>query len=225
MADTDPSGRREATPLGRTTLGVVFATILIDFIGFSVLFPVLPLFAERLGATPFQVGLIVTLYALAQLVFLPVWGWISDRVGRRPVLLISLLGTTGSFLLLAAADSIGGIYLARALAGFFAASIGTAQAVVTDVTPPSERAGGMGIIGAAFGAGMVVGPMLGGSLAHIWGIKAPFYLRSTRRVGATWPARSSRRPYAWSWRSTRSASACSSTCSFTSSWLSRSSSR
>jgi multidrug resistance protein len=175
MADTDPSERREATPLGRTTLGVVFATILIDFIGFSVLFPVLPLFADRLGATPFQVGLIVTLYALAQLVFLPVWGWISDRVGRRPVLLISLLGTTGSFLLLAAADSIGGIYLARGLAGFFAASIGTAQAVVTDVTPPSERAGGMGVIGAAFGAGMIVGPMLGGSLAHIWGIKAPFY--------------------------------------------------
>jgi multidrug resistance protein len=175
MADTDPSERSEATPLGRTTLGVVFATILIDFIGFSVLFPVLPLFAERLGATPFQVGLIVTLYALAQLLFLPVWGWISDRVGRRPVLLISLLGTTGSFLLLAGADTVGGIYLARGLAGFFAASIGTAQAVVTDVTPPSERAGGMGIIGAAFGAGMVVGPMLGGALAALYGVKAPFY--------------------------------------------------
>jgi DHA1 family tetracycline resistance protein-like MFS transporter len=174
MADTDPSTRREAAALSRTTLGVVFTTILIDFIGFSVLFPVLPLFAERLGATPFQVGLIVTLYALAQLVFLPVWGWISDRVGRRPVLLISLLGTTGSFLLLAATENIAGIYLARGLAGFFAASIGTAQAVVTDVTLPSERAGGMGIIGAAFGAGMVVGPMLGGSLAII-DVKAPFY--------------------------------------------------
>lgn len=174
MADTDPSARGDTSTRGRTTLGVVFATILIDFIGFSVLFPVLPLFAERLGATPFQVGLIVTLYALAQLVFLPVWGWISDRIGRRPVLLVSLLGTTGSFLLLAATESIEGIYLARGLAGLFAASIGTAQAVVTDVTAPSERAGGMGIIGAAFGAGMVVGPMLGGMLA-VLDVKAPFY--------------------------------------------------
>ncbi|MEN8184495.1 MAG: MFS transporter, partial [Myxococcota bacterium] len=163
-----------AQPPSRTVLGIVFATILIDFIGFSVLFPVLPLFADRLGATPFQVGLIVTLYALAQLVFLPVWGWISDRIGRRPVLLISLLGTACSFLLLAAAESVEGIYLARALAGLFAASIGTAQAVVTDVTSPADRAGGMGVIGAAFGAGMIVGPMLGGGLAII-DLKAPFY--------------------------------------------------
>jgi MFS family permease len=148
-------------------LGVVFTTILIDFIGFSVLFPVLPLFADRLGATPFEVGLILTLYALAQLLFLPAWGWVSDRLGRRPVILISLLGTAVSFVMLAAASSVEGIYVARALAGFFAASIGTAQAVVTDVTAPSERAGGMGLIGAAFGAGMIVGPVLGGALSAV----------------------------------------------------------
>jgi multidrug resistance protein len=153
---------------------VVFATILIDFIGFSVLIPVLPLFAERLGASPFQVALILTVYALAQLLFLPAWGWVSDRVGRRPVILISLFGTVCSFVLLAFADSIGMIYAARVLAGFFAASIGTAQAVVTDVTSPSERARGMGIIGAAFGAGMIVGPMLGGLTAELHD-KAPFY--------------------------------------------------
>jgi multidrug resistance protein len=146
---------------------VVFTTVLIDFIGFSVLFPVLPLYADRLGATPFQVGLILTLYALTQLLFLPVWGWISDRVGRRPVLLVSLLGTAVSFLLLAVVDTVNGIYVARALSGIFAASIGTAQAVVTDVTAPEERARGMGILGAAFGAGMVVGPMLGGLLASV----------------------------------------------------------
>jgi MFS family permease len=155
-------------------LGVVFVTILIDFIGFSVLFPVLPLYADRLGATPLQVGLILTLYALAQLLFLPVWGWVSDRVGRRPVILVSLLGTALSFLLLAGAQSVGTIYAARVLAGFFAASIGTAQAVVTDVTSPAERAGGMGVIGVAFGAGMVVGPMLGGFLAA-WHELLPFY--------------------------------------------------
>ncbi len=158
----------------RAVLLIVFTTILIDFIGFTVLIPVLPLYAETLGASGFQVALILTVYALAQLVFLPVWGWVSDRIGRRPVILVSLFGTVASFLVLAFADSLGVIYLSRALAGFFAASIGTAQAVVTDVTPPSERAGGMGIIGAAFGAGMVVGPALGGFAAS-YDVKAPFY--------------------------------------------------
>jgi multidrug resistance protein len=120
------------------------------------------------------VGLILTIYALSQLLFLPVWGWVSDRIGRRPVILVSLFGTVCSFVVLAFADTIATIYVARALAGFFAASIGTAQAVVTDVTPPSERARGMGVIGAAFGAAMVIGPMLGGVLSIV-GEKWPFY--------------------------------------------------
>ena len=158
----------------RLVLGIVFTTILIDIVGFSVLIPVLPLMARRLGAGPVQVGLILTIYALAQLLFLPVWGWFSDRIGRRPVILVSLLGTALSFALLAVAESLAVIYVSRALAGFFAASIGTAQAVVTDVTGPRERARGMGIIGAAFGAGFVVGPALGGSLAE-WGERLPFY--------------------------------------------------
>ena len=159
----------------RTVLMIVFTTILIDFIGFSVLIPVLPLYADRLGASPFQVSLILTVYALAQLLFLPAWGWVSDRIGRRPVILVSLLGTVGSFVVLTFAETMAMIYVARVLAGFFAASIGTAQAVVTDVTPPSERARGMGIIGAAFGAGMIVGPMIGG-IAATFGDKMPFYV-------------------------------------------------
>lgn len=158
----------------RTVMLVVFTTILIDFIGFTVLIPVLPLFAERLGASGFQVALILSVYALAQLLFLPVWGWVSDRIGRRPVILCSLFGTVCSFVVLAFADSMGMVYFARILAGFFAASIGTAQAVVTDVTSAKERASGMGIIGAAFGAGMVMGPMLGGLTAEI-DETAPFY--------------------------------------------------
>jgi MFS family permease len=133
----DPGPGASRSP--RTVLAIVFATILIDFVGFSVLVPVLPLYAERLGAAPHQVGLILTVYALAQLLFLPAWGWVSDRVGRRPVLLVSLAGTALSFALLARADSIPMIYAARALGGFFAASIGTAQAVVTDVTSTRER--------------------------------------------------------------------------------------
>ena len=159
----------------RTVLWIVFTTILIDFIGFSVLIPVLPLFAARLEASDFEVGLILAVYALAQLLFLPAWGWISDRFGRRPVILSSLAGTAVSFVVLTFAESVEMIYLSRALAGFFAASIGTAQAVVTDVTGPRERAGGMGVIGASFGLGLVLGPALGGGLAELLGELAPFY--------------------------------------------------
>jgi multidrug resistance protein len=158
----------------RLTFAVVFATILIDFVGFSVLIPVLPLFADRLGASALQVGWIVSLYGLAQLLFLPVWGWVSDRIGRRPVILVSLLGTAISFAVLATARDIAVVYAARALAGLFAASIGTAQAVVTDITPPARRTSGMGMIGTAFGASMVVGPVAGGALAALHP-EAPFY--------------------------------------------------
>jgi multidrug resistance protein len=171
--DASPAALPAGAP-PRSVLVVVFATILIDFIGWSVLIPILPLFAERLGATPVQVALLLTLYALAQLLFAPLWGLVSDRVGRRPVILVSLFGTVVAFLLLALAGSIPALYAARVLAGFFAATIGTAQAVVTDVTRPEDRARGMAVIGAAFGAGMIVGPMLGGLLSEL-GEKFPFY--------------------------------------------------
>ena len=95
----------EAKGHRRLAIGVIFATILIDFIGFSILIPVLPRFEETLGIDAFQIGLITALYALGLVLFLPLWGWISDRVGRRPVLLVSLLGTAFSFVLLALADS------------------------------------------------------------------------------------------------------------------------
>ena len=158
----------------RATLVVVFATILIDFVGFSALVPVLPLYAEQLGASPSQVGLILAAHAVAQLLFLPAWGWMSDRVGRRPVILVSLAGTAAAFAALALAESLSAIYLARFLSGFFAASVGTAQAVVTDVTAEEDRAHGMGWVGAAVGLGMVLGPALGGAVAVIHP-RAPFW--------------------------------------------------
>ena len=177
LAPPEPGATLASLPAGapgRSVLVVVFATILIDFIGWSVLIPILPLFAERLGATPVQVALLLALYALAQLLFAPLWGFVSDRIGRRPVILVSLFGTVAAFLVLAFAESIPALYAARVLAGFFGATIGAAQAVVTDVTRPEDRARGMAVIGAAFGAGMVVGPMLGGLLSEL-GAKFPFY--------------------------------------------------
>lgn len=179
-SDADGAPPRDAAgaapgsaPPTRTVLGIVFTTILIDFSGFSILIPVLPLYARSLGASPFEYGLMVALYAMTQLLFLPAWGWVSDRVGRRPVILVSLLGTAGSFALLAVSDSLPEIYVARALGGFFAASVGTAQAVITDATSSAERARGMGLIGAAFGLGFVVGNALGGELAA-WHPRLPF---------------------------------------------------
>ena len=159
----------------RSILVVVFATILIDFIGFSALVPVLPLYAETLGAAPSQVGLILSFHALAQLLFLPAWGFVSDRIGRRPVILVSLAGTALSFLVLAVATSIGVIYAGRLLSGFFAASVGAAQAVVTDITEEEDRAHGMGMVGAAVGLGMVLGPAMGGAVAA-WHPQAPFWV-------------------------------------------------
>lgn len=167
MNETRPPSPHPVVRSRRTTLAIVFVTILIDFAGFSVLIPVLPLFAARLGATPFDVGLIVTAYALTQLLFLPVWGWASDRLGRRPVILGSLLGTTVAYGILVMGQSMFEIYLSRVLAGFFAASLGTAQAIVTDLTGPSERARGMGLLGASLGIGFVIGPAVGGLLGAI----------------------------------------------------------
>jgi multidrug resistance protein len=154
--------------------GVIFATILIDFLGFSLLIPVLPLYAEKLGAPPDEIGLILSLYAIGLVLFLPIWGWISDRIGRRPVILVCLVGTAISFALLAFAETVPQIYLARVLGGFFGASIGTAQAYIADITGSEERARGMGLIGAAFGVGFVAGNAMGGLLYPLHP-EAPFW--------------------------------------------------
>jgi MFS family permease len=158
----------------RLAIGVIFTTILIDFVGFSILIPVLPSFEQRLGIDAFHIGLITALYALGLVLFLPLWGWISDRVGRRPVLLVSLLGTACSFVLLAVADTLGEVLVARFMGGFFGASIGTAQAYMTDLTDEDSRAQGMGVIGAASGVGIVLGTALGGVLGSI-DAALPFY--------------------------------------------------
>ncbi len=158
----------------RVAIAVIFTTILIDFIGFSILIPVLPRVVEGLGADSYHVPMITALYALGLVLFLPLWGWVSDRIGRRPVLLVSLLGTALSFVLLAMSSTLAMIYTARLLGGFFGASIGAAQAYMTDLTDQESRTEGMGLIGAASGIGLVLGTALGGILAWI-DQNLPFY--------------------------------------------------
>ena len=150
---------------GRSPLVVLFLTVFIDLMGFGIVIPLLPIYAEQMNATPFTAGALIGVYSLMQLVFAPVWGRISDDIGRRPVLLMCLAGSAMSYLLLAAAWRLEVLFLARVLAGVAGASIPVAQAYIADVTGPAERARGMGLIGAAFGLGMVIGPALGGGLS------------------------------------------------------------
>lgn len=159
----------------RSPLFLMALTIFIDFTGFGLVIPLLPFWAEHLGAGPVGVGLILTTYALAQFIFTPILGTLSDRYGRRPVIIASLCIEALAFALTALAGSLPFLLLARFIGGLGASNIGSAQAVVADVTPPEERARGMGLIGAAIGLGFVVGPALGGGLAAL-GATVPFWV-------------------------------------------------
>ena len=152
---------------GSRSLPVLFLTVFIDLVGFGIVIPLLPVYAERFHATPFQAGALIAVYSLMQLVFAPVWGRLSDQIGRRPVLLVSLAGSAVSYLLLAGAWSVGSLFGARILAGIAGANIPVAQAYIADLTDGAERTRGMGLIGAAFGLGMVIGPALAGALATL----------------------------------------------------------
>lgn len=151
----------------RTRLSVVALTIFLDLLGFGIIIPLMPQYAESYGAQPFTYGLLAASYSLMQFLFVPVWGRLSDRIGRRPVLLISIAGSCVSFALLGLAHSLTALFVARILSGFSAANLSVAQAYVADVTTPEERAKGMGMVGAAFGLGFVVGPFVGGELSPI----------------------------------------------------------
>jgi multidrug resistance protein len=159
----------------RSPLLLMALTILIDFIGFGLILPLLPFWALHLGAGPVGVGLLLTIYAAAQFVFTPILGTLSDRYGRRPIILLSLLIEVFSLILTAVAGSFSLLLFARLIGGLGASNIGSAQAVVADVTAPDERARGMGFIGAAIGLGFVIGPAFGGVLAPL-GTTLPFWV-------------------------------------------------
>lgn len=153
-------------------LVIIFLTVFIDLLGFGIIIPLLPFYAEHFGATAFMVGLLATSFSLMQFLFAPFWGRLSDRIGRRPVILIGLLGSAFSYALFALATSLPLLFVARSLAGIAGANIATAQAFIADTTTPENRARGMGLIGAAFGLGFVFGPAIGGFLSH-WGYAMP----------------------------------------------------
>jgi len=159
----------------RSPLLVIFITVFIDLIGFGIVIPVLPYYAEgtKFGATPSQVGLLFASYSVMQLVFAPVLGRLSDKYGRRPILLISLLGTSLGFLILGFATTLWMLFAGRIIDGISGGNISTAQAYIADVTTKENRARGMGLIGAAFGLGFVFGPAIGGILSR-WGVNVPF---------------------------------------------------
>lgn len=161
-------------PAVRSPSAVIFGTVFLDLVGFGIVIPVLPLYAERYGASPLVVGLLLGLYSAMQFVCAPILGRISDRVGRRPVLLISVIGTSIGFLLMGLANSLWLLFAARIIDGITGGNISTAQAYIADITPPEQRSRGMGLLGAAFGLGFIFGPAIGGLLSHV-SLAAPFY--------------------------------------------------
>ena len=144
---------------------MLFAVIIIDLIGFGIVVPILPYYAKSLGTSPTTLGLLLAAYPAFQFIFSPIWGRLSDRVGRKPVMLTTILGSAGALTLLGLSDSLLGLFAGRILGGVFGANISVATAYVTDVTREDERTRWMGMVGACFGVGFVLGPALGGLLA------------------------------------------------------------
>ena len=146
----------------------IFLTVFIYLLGFGIIIPITPILSREFGATAMEAGLLMSSYSLMQFLFSPFWGRLSDRLGRRPILLFCILGEGFSYILFAYARNMETLFIARILAGFFGASISTASAYISDITPKNERSKGMALIGVAFGLGFVFGPALGGLLS-LWG--------------------------------------------------------
>jgi MFS family permease len=159
-------------PASRARLSVIFLTVFIDLAGFGLILPVLPYYAERFGASGFGYGALVGIFSLMQFVATVVLGGLSDRVGRRPVLLASILVGALGYMMFGAATGYAWLFLARAISGFAGGNLSVAQAYIADVTSLAERSRGMGLIGAAFGLGFIVGPALGALAAHVGGLRA-----------------------------------------------------
>lgn len=163
---------------------VIFLTIFVNLVGFGIIIPLLPFYAETFGASPLTIGLLFAVFSACQLLAAPALGDLSDRYGRRPVLIFSLLGTVVSFVMMAMAHSIAMLFAARIVDGLSGGNISTARAYVADVTEPKDRARAYGLIGAAFGLGFIMGPALSGVLAA-YSYTAPIWAAAAITMVAT----------------------------------------
>jgi DHA1 family tetracycline resistance protein-like MFS transporter len=163
---------------------IIFLTIFVNLVGFGIIVPLLPYYAETFGASPIVIGLLFAVFSLCQLIAAPALGDLSDRYGRRPILIFSLAGTVVSFVMLAIAHSITMLFLARIVDGLSGGNISTARAYVADITEPKDRARAYGLIGAAFGLGFILGPALSGVLSHI-SYTAPIWAAAAVTLVAT----------------------------------------
>lgn len=152
---------------------IIFLTIFIDLVGFGIVIPLLTFYAEEFQATPFDIGLLVSSYSLMQFIFSPLWGSLSDRYGRRPILFFTILGSSIGYLILGSAESLAMVYAGRILAGIMGGNLSTAQAYIADVTSRENRARGMGLFGMAFGLGFILGPASAALLTR-FGMRVPF---------------------------------------------------
>ncbi|MCB1033573.1 MAG: MFS transporter [Acidobacteria bacterium] len=164
-----------ASPTAKKSLWILLSVVVIDLIGFGIVIPILPFYAEAYGATAFQLGLLVTSFAGMQFLMAPVWGRISDRMGRRPVILVTIAGTSLALLIFGLADSLLWLFVGRILGGVFGANISVATAYITDLTGEEDRTRWMGMIGASFGVGFILGPAIGGLLSP-YGYHVPILL-------------------------------------------------
>ena len=155
------------THMPNRRLAIIFAVVLVDMLSFSIVLPLLPYLAGDLGANRFQIGLLAAMYPIFQFIGAPILGRLSDRFGRKPVLMLSIAGTILGFIVLATARSLWVLFLSRSLDGITGGNISVAQAYISDVTKPSERGKALGMIGAAFGLGFILGPVTGGLLSSI----------------------------------------------------------
>jgi DHA1 family tetracycline resistance protein-like MFS transporter len=149
----------------KSTLPVLFSIIIIDLIGFGIVLPVLPYYAKQYGASGLVLGVLFTSHAAMQALFAPLWGRLADRIGRRPVMLCTIAGTSGALVVLGLSESLAQLFVGRILTGLFAANISVATAYISDVTEEDERTRWMGMVGACFGVGFILGPAIGGLLS------------------------------------------------------------
>ncbi|MGB0422407.1 MAG: MFS transporter, partial [Limisphaerales bacterium] len=170
----------------KPTLFVLFLIVFVDLVGFGIVLPLLPLYSEKLGASGLMIGCIVASYNLMQFFFAPWLGKLSDRIGRRPIILLSTAGSAISYALFGYASGLSGtqglvmLLVSRVLAGICGANLSVASAYVADITPPEKRSSGVGmVIGMGFGLGFIFGPLIGGLSNHFLGEAAPGWVAAS----------------------------------------------